>query len=104
MNRDAWMFQSGKRPMLDFGSGHDLLVHGFESCIGLHADSAEPAGDSLSPPLCPSPASCLLAPSLSLSLSLSLKIKKNQKDEWMTKLCVCVCVYMDTYGGILTQL
>ena len=45
--------------MSDFGSGHNLTVHGFEPCIGLCADSSEPAAcfrfcDSLS--LCPSPA------------------------------------------------
>ena len=32
----------------DFGSGHDLTVHGFEPQIGIRADSAEPAWDSLS--------------------------------------------------------
>ena len=29
-------------------SGHDLTIHGFELSIGLHADSVEPAWDSLS--------------------------------------------------------
>ena len=43
------MAQSGKRPTLDFGSGHDLVVQGTEPCIGLCDDSAEPAWDSLSP-------------------------------------------------------
>ena len=36
------------RPTLDFGSGDDLTVFEFESRIGLHAASAEPAWDSLS--------------------------------------------------------
>ena len=35
----------------NFGSGHDLMVHEFEPCTGFHADSAEPAWDSLSPSL-----------------------------------------------------
>ena len=65
------MAQSVKRPTLGFGSGHDLVVRGFEPWIGLCADSAEPAGDSLCPSLS-DPASLVL----SLSLSLSLKINK----------------------------
>ena len=28
---------------LDFSSGHDLMVHGTEPCVGLCADSAEVA-------------------------------------------------------------
>ena len=40
---DAWVVQSVKRLTLDFGSGHDLSVCEFEPCIGLCADSAEPA-------------------------------------------------------------
>ena len=43
--------QSVKRLTLDFGSGHDLTVHGFEPLIGLCAGSAEPAWDSLCLPL-----------------------------------------------------
>ena len=50
----AWVAQSFQRPTLDFGSGHDLVVCEFEPCIGLRADSAEPAWDSLSPSVCPS--------------------------------------------------
>ena len=53
----AWMTQSVKCQTLDFGSGYDLMVCGFKPCTGLHADSVEPAWDSLSP--------------LSLSTSLS---------------------------------
>ena len=41
-------------PTLDFGSGHDITVHEFQICIGLHADGVEPAWDSLSLPLPPS--------------------------------------------------
>ena len=42
------MAQLVKRLTLDFGSGHDLTVHGFEPRVGLCADSAEPAWESLS--------------------------------------------------------
>ena len=43
----------------DFSSGHNLAVRGFESCVGLCADSSEPGA-------------CLrFCVSLSLSLSLS---------------------------------
>ena len=45
------MAQSVKCPTLDLGSGHDLMVREFELCVGLCADSVEPAGDSLSLPL-----------------------------------------------------
>ena len=44
----AWAALSVKRPTLDFGSGDDLTVRGFEPRVGLCADSAEPAWDSLS--------------------------------------------------------
>ena len=54
----AWVAQSVKCPTLDFCSVHDLMIRGFEPCIGLQADSTKPVWDSLSP--------------LSLSLSLSL--------------------------------
>ena len=43
------MAQPVKRPALGFGSRHDVTVSEFESHIGLRADSAEPAWDSLSP-------------------------------------------------------
>ena len=49
--RGAWVAQSAKRPTLDFCSGQDLTVREFEPHIGLCADSAEPAWDSLSPSL-----------------------------------------------------
>ena len=42
------MAQSVERPTLGFGSGHDLTVRGFKPSIGLRADIAEPAWDSLS--------------------------------------------------------
>ena len=49
---------------LDFDSGHDLMVCGFKPHVGLHADGAEPAWDSLPLPLSAHPL-------LTLSLSLS---------------------------------
>ena len=65
---DAWVAQSFKCLTLDFGSSHDhLMVGEFEPCTGLHADTAEPAWDSLSLPLS--------APPL-LSLCLFFKIHK----------------------------
>ena len=42
------MAKSVKRPTLDFGSGHDLMVHEIEPCLGLRVDSEEPAWDFLS--------------------------------------------------------
>ena len=60
----------------NFGSGHDLAVHGFEPRVGFCAAGSEPGAWSLLPILClplslPLPRSCSL--SLSLSLSLSQK-------------------------------
>ena len=43
-----------KRLTLGFGSGDDIKVHGFKPHVGLCADNAEPAWDSVSLPLCPS--------------------------------------------------
>ena len=70
------MAQPVKHLTLDFGSSHDLTVHGFELHVGLYADSADPAWDSLS--------SSVFAPSLlphecSHSLSLSLCFSKVNK-------------------------
>ena len=60
------MAQSVKRPTLDFGLCHDLAFRGCKPGVGLGADSAEPAWDSLS-----------LTLSLPLlALSVSLKINK----------------------------
>ena len=42
-----------KCPTLDFSSGHDLMVHEMELCVGLCTGSASPLG-ILSLPLCPS--------------------------------------------------
>ena len=41
INRRAWVPQSVKCPILDFGSGHDLRVGKFELHIRLCADSVE---------------------------------------------------------------
>ena len=49
--RGTWVAESIKHLTLHFGTGHDLMVCGFEPCIGLCADSVEPAWDSLSPTL-----------------------------------------------------
>ena len=53
--RDAWVAQSVKHLTLGFGSGHDLMVCGFEPRVGLCVDSSEPAWDYLLLSLCPSP-------------------------------------------------
>ena len=71
----AWMAQSVKHPTPDFSSGHDLTVRGFEPCISLCTNSAEPAWDSLSPSLSAPPLLALFAHAW-LTLSLSLKINK----------------------------
>ena len=57
--RGTWVAQLVKRLTLGFGSGHDLTVCGIKPCVGLHALSAEPAWDSLSLSLCPSPTRAL---------------------------------------------
>ena len=57
--RGAWAAESVKHPTPDFGSGHDLTVHGIEDCVSLCADSVEPGWDSLSPSL-PAPPGLML--------------------------------------------
>ena len=49
-HRGAWVAQSVKGPALGFGSGHDLMVRGFEPRIRLRAVSAGPVGFSLALP------------------------------------------------------
>ena len=71
--RGTWVAQSIKRQALDFGSGHDLLVPGFELHIGLCAGDVGPAQNSLSLLLSVPPALVL---SLFLPLSLSIYILK----------------------------
>ena len=70
------MAQSVKCPTLDFGSGHDFTVHGFEPHIGLCAVSARNLLGILSPSLS-TPTPLMLSPSLPLSPSLSLSLKIN---------------------------
>ena len=52
--------QSVRRPTLDFGSGHDLTVREFEPRIGYCTGGWEPAWNSVSPSLRPSPAGSLV--------------------------------------------
>ena len=60
------MAQLIKGPTLDFSSGHDLMVHEIDPCIGLCADGTKLGWDSLSAP-----------PPLSTHVcALSLKINK----------------------------
>ena len=48
-NRGFWVAELVKHPTLNFCSGHDFMAHGFKSPLQvLHAESAEPAWDSLS--------------------------------------------------------
>ena len=68
------MAQSVEHLSLDFGSGHDLTVHGRETRVGLCTDSADPAWASLSPSISVPPPHALVC-SLSFSLSLSLSNK-----------------------------
>ena len=49
--RGTWVAQSVKHLTLGFGSGHDLMIRGFEPHIRICADSVEPAWDFLSPSL-----------------------------------------------------
>ena len=69
------MAQSVKHPTFDFDSGHDLMVHEMEPCVGLCADSSEPAWDFLSPP-----------PSAPPSLSFSNKKTKQNKNQVQDRL------------------
>ena len=43
----GWLSQLADHLTLDFGSGHDLTVCGFEPHLGLCADSVEPSWDFL---------------------------------------------------------
>ena len=60
----SWVAQLVKHSTLHLGSGHNLTVCGIEPHVRFHADSTEPAWDSLSD---------------SPLLSLSLKINKHLK-------------------------
>ena len=67
------MAQLVDHPSLDLGSGHDLMVHGFEHHVRVNTDSAEPTWDCLSP---------FLSASLSLSLTQNkyISFKKHFKN------------------------
>ena len=60
------MAQSVKHLTLDLGSDHDLMVCEFEPHIGLCADGAEPAWDSVFLSLCLSP-TCVHTRSLKIN-------------------------------------
>ena len=62
------MAQLVKRLTLGVGSGHDLAVCEVKPCVGLLADSVEPAWDSFSP-----------SPSIARTRSLALSLKINFK-------------------------
>ena len=72
------MAQSVKSLTLDAGSGHNLRVHGIKPCVGLCADSAKPAWDSLSLSLS---APCLLTHTHSLKINKHLQIKQNKNSK-----------------------
>ena len=74
-SRGVWVARSVKHPALDFGSGHDLMVHEFEPHIRASAVSKELVSN-------PMPLLCLLALSLSLSLK-NIKKKKHLKKPYI---------------------
>ena len=66
-----------KHPTLGFSSGYDLTVQEFKPRVRLCTDGTEPAWDSLSPSLPPTPHARVRELSLLLSLSLSqINLKK----------------------------
>ena len=71
-SKGAWMAQTVKCPALDLSSGHDRTICEFKPHVRLCTDGVEPAWDSASPSLCPSPACAL-----SLSLSRNKSTQKN---------------------------
>ena len=80
------MAQLVKHPTLDFGSGHDLAVCGFDPHVRLCTSSMKPAWDSLSPSLslsAPPPCMPMLSHSLSLKINkLFKKLKKNHNSSF----------------------
>ena len=65
----TWVAHRVRRLTLDLGSGHDLTVREFKPRAGLCTDGVEPAWESVSLSLGPSPA-----------CALSLKINKLEKN------------------------
>ena len=61
---------------------HDLKVHEIKPRVGLSADRAKPAWDSLSPSFCLFSTHAYL---LSLSLTLFLKINKPKREYYLTR-------------------
>ena len=47
----AWVTQSVRCPALGFSLGHDLMVCGFQPCVGLCTDTMKPTWDPLLLPL-----------------------------------------------------
>ena len=92
------MAQSAKHLTLDFGSGHDLTVCGFEPQARLCADSTEPAWD------------CHPLP-LSKYLNIKKKHKKQQQQKTIKKKVftqkkkkakvIPACVYTHSHTGAL---
>ena len=82
-----------KHLRLGFGSGHDLLVCGIESCVGLHAGRGACLGLSLS-------LSLPDAPSLSHSLKINQSINKLAKVD-QTNLGLCGKIDFLTKGYFL---
>ena len=73
----AWVAQSGKRPTLDFSTGHDLMVCEMEPHIRFPTDSTEPSWDSL-------PTISLLLPCCTCIHILSQTFKKKMENGWTT--------------------
>ena len=79
--RGTWVAQLVKHLALDFGSGHDVTVHGIEPREGLCTDSVEPAWTVSLPVSLPLSHFCVLFPSLSLSRINQLKNNNLNKNE-----------------------
>ena len=76
------MAQLVKCLTLDFGSGHDLIVHEFEPHIGLCTDSMETPWDSLSPSFSAPP---LLTNACALSLkNKEINLKRNKLETYFS--------------------
>ena len=88
-SRGAWVAQSVKHPTLGFSLGHELTVCEFKPYLGLCADSAEPAWDSLSFSL-----SLSLPPSLPLPLFPSLSAPPTFTFSLKNKLTLTVLTFL----------
>ena len=81
------MVHSVKHLIPDFGSDHDLTIHEFKPSIGLCADSAEPAWDSVTL-------------SLPLSHLLSLSQNKPKNKQKITSISNNVASYLEQSNEI----